>query len=129
MIALDTNVLIRYLTSDDPAQAAKAAKVIDHAAPASLFLSAIVLCEMVWVLESGYGYTHSDIALTLAQILRTAQFEFENKELLWAATNDYETGKGDFSDHLIARAAESRGCQHTFTFDRALRNNRLFRLL
>jgi predicted nucleic-acid-binding protein len=47
VIALDTNVLIRYLTSDDAAQAAKAAKVIDHAAPASLFLSSIVLCEVV----------------------------------------------------------------------------------
>lgn len=129
MIGLDTNVLIRYLTHDDPVQAARAARLIDHAEPAGLFLSSIVLCEMVWVLESGYRYDRSDIAATIEQILRTTQFEFEDKELLWAALTDYQLEKGDFSDYVVARSAQSSGCQHTATFDRALRNSRLFRLV
>ncbi|MHB8764461.1 MAG: PIN domain-containing protein [Deferrisomatales bacterium] len=57
MKGLDTNVLVRYLVQDDPAQSKQADDIVEGAAAAGekLFLGAIVLCELVWVLESAYG--------------------------------------------------------------------------
>ena len=56
MTGLDTNVLVRYLTQDDLAQAQKATQVIEGAAERGelLYITSIVLCEMVWVLEAAF---------------------------------------------------------------------------
>ena len=82
MIGLDTNVLVRYLTQDDPAQARKATQVIEAGVEQGegFYLTSIVLCELVWVLEDAYGYNRGDIQAVLDRILRTAQFRFDNKE-------------------------------------------------
>lgn len=129
MIGLDTNVLVRYLTQDDPAQAARASRVIDAAKSASLYVSLIVICELVWVLEDAYDQTRAQIGELIEKMLLTDQFVFEAKELLWNALTDYRSGKGDLSDYLIGRIAQHGGCQHTLTFDRALKNHGMFRLL
>ena len=60
MIALDTNVLVRFLVEDDARQTAEAAALIKRVVDAdgTLFVSDIVLCETVWVLAgAGEGYT------------------------------------------------------------------------
>lgn len=64
MTGLDTNVLVRYLTQDDPAQSAKAVQAIESAVERNetLFITGIVVCELVWVLEGAYGYSRTDIA-------------------------------------------------------------------
>lgn len=129
MIGLDTNVLIRYLTQDDPVQAERAARVIEVAEPGSLFVSGIVVCETVWVLEEAYGHKRSAIADVLEQVLSTGQFAFEDRPLLLQALSDYRAGKGDLSDYLIGRVANRAGCTHTLTFDRALKGHTMFRLL
>ncbi|MGB7583868.1 MAG: PIN domain-containing protein, partial [Terriglobales bacterium] len=68
MIGLDTNVLVRYLTHDDPAQTAAAEKVMDSlTADSPGFLSLIVMAEVVWVLEVSYGFEK----LELEQVLET----------------------------------------------------------
>src|SRR3954463_107125 len=105
MIGLDTNVLIRYLTQDDPAQAAKATRTIDAAAPGGLFLGSVVVCEIVWVLEDAYRLKRPQIAATIEKVLQTAQFAFEDKDLLWEALADYQRGKGDLSDYIIGRVS------------------------
>jgi len=129
LIGLDTNVLVRYLTQDDAAQAARSAKVIDQAAAAGLFISSIVVCELVWVLEDAYRQNRAQIAQVLERILQTAQFTFENKDLLWQSLDEYRNGKADLSDYLLGRIAQSAGCSHTVTFDGALKGSSLFRLL
>jgi predicted nucleic-acid-binding protein len=131
VIGLDTNVLVRYLTQDDPAQSRKAAQVIESTAAVNggLFLSNVVLCEAVWVLEDVYGHTPTDVAEILERILRTGQFAFEERAVLWQALDDYQQGKGDFSDYLLGRVAQRAGCSHTLTFDRALKSHRLFKVL
>ncbi len=131
MIGLDTNVLVRYLTQDDAAQARKAARAIERAAAAgeTLFIADVVLCELVWVLETCYGYGRREIASVLEKILRTRQFGFEDKDLLWQATADYRAGKGDLADHLIGRVGKKAGCRATLTFDKALKTNPLFEIL
>ena len=79
MIGLDTNVLVRYLTRDDPAQYAKAAAMIDAATDRGeqLVINTAVLCELVWVLGTAYSYSRAEIARALEQIFATAQFEVE----------------------------------------------------
>ena len=131
MIGLDTNVVVRYLTQDDPVQAALATEAIEHAAERGdrLFLSGVVLCELVWVLESAYGYERAEVTDVVERVLRTTQFDFDHKDQLWQAWQDYRTGKGDFSDYLIGRLGHAAGCGETLTFDRALERSPLFRLL
>ena len=94
-----------------------------------MLVTNIVVCELVWVLESSYGYGRGDIAPLLEDILRTRQFAFEDRDVLQRALDDYRTGKGGMADYLIGRTGESVGCGKTLTFDRALKQDPLFELL
>ena len=131
MRGLDTNVLVRYLTLDDAAQAEKAAAVIDDAVRSGepLFVSHVVLCETVWVLEAAYRLERTEILEALEAILRTAQMRFEDKDVLWLALADYRAGHGDFADHVIGREGAAAGCTTTVTFDRELPESPLFEVL
>ena len=131
MIGLDTNILVRYLTQDDPRQSGIAAVEIEKGLSAGhfFFVADIVMCELVWVLETAYGYDRGQIGQVLENILRTKQFHFENKDLLWKCLADYRNKKGDFADHLIGQAGLKAGCLETLTFDAGLKNNPCFRVL
>lgn len=60
MIAIDTNILVRYITQDDIEQAKTAESLLEqyNDKPQSIFINNIIICELVWVLERGYKYTH-----------------------------------------------------------------------
>lgn len=131
MIGLDTNVLVRFLVKDEPRQAAKATIYIHEACSRneSLWLNHIVLCELVWVLESAYDQPKTAILDVLEKILLTKQFEVERKDDVWAAIEQYRNRAGDFSDQLLGRRNRSSGCDHTVTLDQSLKGSSLFRLL
>ncbi len=131
MIGLDTNVLVRYLTQDDPAQFARAAAFIDAASEREeqFLINALVLCELVWVLATVYDYSRDEIAQALEQIFTTAQFEIERLDEARQALGDFRSSKADFSDALIGRINRSLGATHTVTFDRDLKAVGTFRLL
>src|SRR5262245_8376160 len=131
MIGLDTNVLVRYLTHDDPSQYAKAAAFIDTATDQGepFLVNTAVLCELVWVLGTAYGYSRAEIARALEQMFATAQFEIERLDEARQALRDFRTTKADFSDALISRINRSLGANHTVTFDRDLKGLETFRLL
>jgi predicted nucleic-acid-binding protein len=124
---LDTNVLLRYLLRDDPGQAARADRELER--DERFLVDAIVLCELVWVLEAGYGLSRTAIAAALEQVLSTAQFEIEGKDTASAALDDFRRSAADFSDCLIGRRNRAAGAAHTVTFDRSLRALPAFRLL
>lgn len=131
MQGLDTNVLVRYITQDDPGQAETATRVIEDAADhgQKLMIHPLVLCELVWVLESAYGFAKSDILNVLELILRTSQFEIIDKDIAWKALDSYHNGKGDFADYLLGHAFVQAGADNTLTFDNALKGHRLFALI
>ena len=131
MIGLDTNVLVRYLTRDDPAQYTKAAAFIDAATDGGerLVVNAVVLCELEWVLGTAYGYSREEIARALGQILETAQFDVERLDEARQALGDFRSTKADFSDALIGRINRALGAEHTVTFDRDLKALETFRQL
>lgn len=131
MIGLDTNVVIRILTRDDLKQSATAKQAIDAALAAgdSVYLTAVVVCETVWVLRAVYRYTRAEIAAAIDLILRMTQLDVEDRSLMWQALSDYQNGKADFADYLIGRLARQRGCTRTLTFDASLKGNELFDVL
>jgi predicted nucleic-acid-binding protein len=131
MIGLDTNVLVRYITQDDPRQAKIAERVIEQAVTGGekILIQPIVFCELIWVLESAYGYGKSAIIPVLQQIMRTARFEIADKDILWKALDDFAKGTADFADYLIGRANERDGAESTLTFDKSLKESRCFSLI
>jgi len=128
---LDTNVLVRYLTQDDKGQAEVAAKTIEGAAARGerMLIQPIILCELVWVLESAYDFPKSDLLRGLEGILQTAQFEIVEKDVIWQALSDYRQGKGDFSDYYLGRANVKTGAAITLTFDKMLKGTPYFQVL
>ena len=128
MIGLDTNVLVRYLTQDDPPQARRANAFIDRAVRDGqrLHLDVIVLCEVVWVLGGAYGTMKHAVAEALEKILDTAQFHVEDRDLLRDAVGLFRAGPGDFADYVLGLRNRGVGCGGTATFDKALRKSELF---
>jgi len=124
---VDTNVLLRYLVRDEPTQAARAARELERGE--RFLVGSIVLCELVWVLETGYGFSRRDVAVTLERILATAQFEIEAKDLALGALDDFRRSTADFSDCLLGRRNRAAGAAETVTFDRSLKGLEGFRLL
>jgi predicted nucleic-acid-binding protein len=124
---LDTNVLLRYLLKDDAPQAARAEREIER--DERFLIDGIVLCEVVWVLETGYGFSRTEIAGALDKIAATAQFEIDAKDLVLGALVDFRRSAADFSDCLIGRRNRSAGASDTATFDRSLKGLEGFRLL
>ncbi len=131
MTGLDTNLLIRYLVDDDPAQFARAKAEIEAATNRDepLMINAIVLCEVVWVLGSAYDYSRLEIANALEQILSTAQFVIEWGDQARQALQDCRTTKAGFTDAFIGRINSSLGAAPTVTFDRELATLTTFRVL
>jgi predicted nucleic-acid-binding protein len=127
VIGLDTNVLLRYFLRDDAAQTARAERELSR--DERFLIDGIVLCELVWVLETGYGLARAEIGTALETILATAQFEIDGKDLVLGALHDYRASAADFSDCLIGRRNRAAGAAQTITFDRSLKGLAGFRIL
>ncbi len=119
MIGLDTNVLIRYIVQDDPAQSRKASAFIAARISAETpgYINAVVLCEVVWVLKRAYHYDKKIICGIVRQILQTRELVVEESDAARQALCAYEEGKADFSDYFIAAMNRLAGCSSTATFD------------
>lgn len=122
MIALDTNVLVRFLVEDDPAQTRRAKTLLQKALDAgeALFVPEVVLAEIAWVLQRSYDYGRAEICQVLSQLLRARQLTFAASEKAARAVEAYKNGRGGFSDYLICEDARSVGCGSVATFDRKL---------
>ena len=112
MRAIDTNVVVRYLTGDDPIQAPRARAVVD-AGP--VYASTTVLLESEWVLRSVYGFAAAEVARGLREFAGLPGVSVENPNLLAEALHRAERGM-DFADALHLGAAAQ--CEAMLTFDR-----------
>jgi predicted nucleic-acid-binding protein len=122
MIALDTNVLVRFLIEDDAQQAAAARALLEAARnrETPCFVSDVVMCETVWVLSRSYRLPRDEIVAVLRRLLSARPLVFDSRPRLSAALARFEIGRGDFADYLIREDAGSRGCEAVFTFDSEL---------
>ena len=111
MRAVDTNVVVRYLTGDDPGQAARARAVIDAG---NVFVSTTVLLESEWVLRSVYGLSRTEVAAALRAFAGLPGLSVESPAVLSEALDHAERGM-DFADALHLGAAAR--CEALLTFD------------
>lgn len=131
MIGLDTNIIVRYLVQDDPVQAALATSYIEENCTEENrgFINHLVLCELVWVLESCYQQSKDSIILVLETILKTNQLQVMQVEAVLSALDGFKQSSADFSDHLIASVNKFNGADATVTFDKKAAKQPLFELL
>lgn len=132
MLGLDTNVLVRFVTGDDPGQADLARELILGAEreAAQLHVSTLVVTELAWVLGSrSYGYTRQEIVEVLELILDSRVFAVQDRDLVRRALAGCRSGEGDFADLLIGEQDARAGCAETLTFDRRLARRPGLRLL
>jgi predicted nucleic-acid-binding protein len=119
MIALDTNVLVRYIVQDDPKQAKLANQLIHSLTAAEPgYIGLISVIELVWVMQSCYEASKEEVVAVLDKLLRTQELIIENAETVHKALSAFSKSKADFSDCLIERSANAAGCNATMTFDR-----------
>ena len=120
MIGLDTNILVRYLTQDDPIQSAKARDVVERRLTDESpgFVSIVAMVETVRVLERAYRLTTLEIVDTVERILQIDVLVVENEQEVFAAITALKKGQGSFADAVIAALGARRGCTRTLTFDR-----------
>jgi predicted nucleic-acid-binding protein len=128
MRGLDTNVIVRYVTKDEREQFRRADAVFAVAASSGdkLFVNAIVLCELVWVLRSAYEEPRERIVPVIKALLDTPEVVVEDADLARRALVDWQAGRGDFTDCFIAHRNERSGCRTTLSFDKALARNEMF---
>lgn len=121
MIAIDTNVLLRYLfkpiDSNNPKWQVEVAEALINQAD-KVFISAIVIAETEWVLESVFACTRQEIYTVIHELASNTKFQFEDWSALNNALLDYiEFHAVDLSDCLIARHAQNEGATTLYTFE------------
>ena len=131
MVGIDTNVLVRYFTIDDDAQAEKAAKFFDYYSgkKASIFINNIVICELIWVLIRLYKYNKSEVVDLVKVILSTVEFAFEDHNFLLKCLQNYEESEADFADILIGNMNLKYACKTTYTFDKKATKLEFFQII
>ncbi len=119
MIGLDTNVVVRYMTQDHPAQSAAAVKVMDSlSSDLPGFLSMVVIAEVVWVLQFSYQLKRDEVEHVVERLLRSKELVIERAEIVSQALRKFRASRANFADCLIERCAHAAECQYVLTFDR-----------
>jgi len=111
MLAIDTNLIIRYLVDDDSGQAARARRLIDNN---DVFVCTTVLLETEWVLRSVYGFSATRCAKALLDFAGMPRTNVEDATAAAKALGWMRQGL-DFADGL--HLAKAEGCEAFITFD------------
>jgi len=119
MIALDTNVLVRFFTQDDPVQCRQTDEVMRSLSSSNpAWIGLAVLIELEWTLSRTYKVEHASVLRALEDLLDRPEFRIEQIDTVMEALRAFRNGKAEFADCVIAASARSAGCSRTFTFDR-----------
>jgi predicted nucleic-acid-binding protein len=120
VIGLDTNVLVRHITQDDPVQSPVASDVIERRLTPQVpgFISVPAMAETAWVLARSYGLAGPELAAVLEQLLQSSVLVVDCEQQVYAAMIAEREGRGRFADTLIAELGARAGCNYTLTFDR-----------
>ncbi len=131
MKGIDTNILIRFLVGDDEVQAKKVYTIFKKAElnKTELFVPLLVMVELIWVLESIYEITRTDILDAINELLLMPILKFEHQSALQKFSISGRGSKYDLSDLLIAHSAREQGCESVITFDKKASKFDLFELV
>src|SRR5580700_7750262 len=100
MIGLDSNILVRYLTQDDPVQAAQATRLIEDRLTEDDpgFISIVAMAETVWVLDRHYRFGSGQIAEAIERMLQADTLIVEDEQEVFEAMVALREGRGEFGD-------------------------------
>jgi predicted nucleic-acid-binding protein len=131
MKAIDTNVLIRFLTGDDELQSKKVYSIFKTAESEKkeLFVPLPVVLEILWVLESVYEISRTKILESISDLLLMPILKFDQQPAVQQFVHSAQGNKYDLSDLLIAHSAKINGCESVITFDKKASGFKLFELL
>jgi len=120
LIGLDTNIVLRYLLQDDPAQSRRANPIVDGLLSEENpgFLNLVTILELVWVLRSLLQQTPRQVAHRLEGLLAADTLVIQNEQQVFEATVALRRGTAEFEVALIGALNAWAGCSHTFTFDK-----------
>ena len=119
MIAfVDTNVIVRHLTGDPPALAARASRCLAEAD--KLLLPDLILAEVAYVLESYYEAPRGQAARALRAVLAFPPISVLDPELVQRAVEVYDIDRLDFADAYLVACAERSGVGVIASFDRSI---------
>ena len=119
MIALDTNVLVCYLVDDDARQSRAARALLGALTPTRPgFVCREAMVELVWVLRRTYGQSRERISAVLEDLVAADGLVVDAEADMARSAMRYRRGVADFSDLMIAAAAERAGARPLYTFDR-----------
>jgi predicted nucleic-acid-binding protein len=124
MIGLDTNILVRFLTQDDPIQSLRATEIIERRLTEKNpgFVSIVAMVETTWVLERAYRLAAGEIAAAIERMLQIDVLVVENEQEVFSAMIALKEGQGSFAGAVISALGTRAGCSRTLTFDqKALR--------
>jgi predicted nucleic-acid-binding protein len=111
VLALDTNIIVRYLTADQPEQFARANTLIQGE---DVYVCTTVLLKTEWVLRRGYRFSRDQIIAALTAFAGLPRVTLEDPALA-AKAMKWMRGGMDFADALhLAKAA---GCAAFVSFD------------
>lgn len=123
MIAVDTNVLLRYLLRDDKEQAERSRHVFESAE--RILITDVVLAETLWTLTGNrYGAAKADLIAAVDKLLQEPNVRFEDDAVIWSALQAYRGTDAEFADALIVykalkTASNDNGLDAVYTFDSA----------
>ena len=117
-VLIDTNVLVRHVTGDPRSQARRATAFLR--AGHQILLTDLVLAEVVYVLDSVYGFARPRVAEAGRSLLAHPGIAVIDEAMLLRAMELYESARLDFAEAYLAAAAERFGLGKVASFDRAL---------
>jgi predicted nucleic-acid-binding protein len=118
MIGVDTNVLLRLFVDDNVVQHRAAQSFFSDRGPQDpVFVSLVVLAELVWVLTKRYGYSHIRTVELLEGMTNSGDFVIERVDLVREAIDLCRIGAARMVDALVAKIGVAQGCRSTVTFD------------
>jgi len=120
-VAIDANVIVRYLTGDDPVQSPIATELFRSASAGrvNLIIPAVILQETVYVLETFYAGTPETIAPKLTSLLSLTGVKCPDARWVLDAIQWYRAKNSDFGDALLCAYARHHHCEVS-TFDKDL---------
>jgi len=116
---VDTNLFLRFLTNDVPAQADAVEKLLRQAEQNKIQLvtNSLIIAEIVWTLESYYECEREDIQNKILAILNTSGLDIPESSLILRAIIWYAEKNVDFIDAYNAAWMEQKGIEKIYTFD------------
>jgi predicted nucleic acid-binding protein len=115
---VDTNILVRHLTGDPPAMAARATAYL--ASASELLLADLIVAETVYVLESYYKVSRTQVADSMRSLLAFKPIVTVDPALLLRAIEVYEIERLDFAEAYLVACAETTGINQVASFDQAI---------